>query len=258
MNGFRVKKIFLSTLFPFGIVILWETLFRLGFLTGDTLSAPSLILFEFVKLIRSGELIVNAWHSLYLILLAFSLSCVIAIPLGVVMGANKFFHIILDPIVEMVRPIPPLALLPLAIVWFGIGISEKLFILIIGTFPPILINTLHGIKSAEPVLIKAARSMGATGKDILWKILIPSALPDIFIGMRIAMGFAFTVIVAAELVATRNGLGYLLTIGWRTYQLEVIFVSIITIALLAYVLELILRRLKRIIVKWQVEETDSQ
>ncbi len=254
MNLGSSKKFLQRMLLPVAIVPIWEILYQTGILSADTLSAPSLILFEFIKLIKTGELIINAWHSLYLILSAFFLSCLIAIPLGVMMGAKEFFQNLFEPIVEFVRPIPPLALLPLAIVWFGIGLSEKLFILIIGTFPPILINTFHGIRSVEPVLIRAAKSMGATNKDILWKILIPSALPDIFVGMRIAIGFAFTVIVAAELVATNNGLGYLLTIGWRTYQLEIIFVSIITIALLAYSLELLLRRIKKAIVKWQVEE----
>lgn len=240
-----LQKILFRLAFPSIIIIGWEVLFQIGLISSETLSAPSLIIIEFIKLVRSGELLIHSWHSLYLIISAFFLSCLVAIPLGIAMGAKDVFFNLFDPLIELIRPLPPLALLPLAIVWLGIGVSEKLFILIIGTFPPIVINTYHGVRSTERVLIQAARSMGASNKDILYKVLFPSALPNIFVGMRIAIGFAFTVIVAAELVATQNGLGYLLTIGWRTYNLEAIFVSIITIGLLAYLMELILRYVRK-------------
>ena len=246
-----LKQAFPRLIIPVSIVVTWEVLYQFGLVNEATLSTPSLILLEFVKLIRSGELLVHAWHSLYLIILAFFLSCLAAIPLGIAMGAKEIFFNLFDPLIELIRPIPPLALLPLAIVWLGIGVSEKLFILIIGTFPPIVINSYHGVRSTERVLIQAARSMGASDRDILYKVLFPSALPNIFVGMQIAIGFAFTVIVAAELVATQNGLGYLLTIGWRTYNLEMIFVSIIMIGLLAYLMELILRYVRKKVIKWQ-------
>ncbi len=253
-----LRKCVLRSTIPCAVILGWELLFRLGIATGKTLSAPSLILAEFVTLIQNGELILNAWHSLYLVVTAFSLSCIVAVPLGIAMGAEEVIENLFDPVVELFRPIPPLALLPLAIVWLGIGVAEKLFILIVGTFPPIVINSFHGVKSADRVLIQAARSMGATKWDVLLKVLVPSALPNIFIGMRIAMGFAFTVIVAAELVATKRGLGYLLTIGWRTYDLEMIFVSVITIALLAYLMDMTLRRIKRLVIKWEMDERPSK
>lgn len=243
----------LSLALPIFLLIMWELVYRLNPSSGVVVSAPSLISREFFRLVGSGELIIHSAHSLSLILGALALSSALAIPLGVAMGAKDLFYRLLDPVVELIRPIPPLALLPLAIVWLGIGSAEKLFILCVGTFPPIVLNTIHGVRSADPVQIRAARSMAATDRDVLVKVLIPSALPHMLIGLRIAVGFAFTVIVAAELVATRNGLGYLLTIGWRTYNLETIFVSILTIGLLAYGLEVALRLATKRLVKWQPE-----
>jgi len=248
------RSLALRLTLPCGVLALWELLYRTGVMPANVLSAPSLIAIRMWAMLLNGSLLANASHSLFLVLASFGLACLIGIPIGVAMGANQSLESLLYPMIELVRPIPPLALLPLALVWLGIGVSEKLFILLVGTFPPIVINTFHGVRATDRVLVRVARSMGARNSDILWKVLVPTALPSMFIGMRVASGFAFTVIVAAELVATDRGLGYLLSIGWRTFDLETIFVAIFAISLLSYLMDWVLRAVRSAVIKWEDDE----
>jgi ABC-type nitrate/sulfonate/bicarbonate transport system permease component len=250
-----------GTIISFGafvaILLGWQAAYELKVVSSTILPSPTLIIMKGAELIKSGLLVTNAASSLSLIIAAILLACLIGVPLGLAMGTCNVFENVFHPFIELARPVPPLALLPLAILWFGIGVEEKLFLLVMGTFPPIVINTFHGVRSADPILLRAARSMGASNVDILWKVLFPSALASIFVGLRIAAGFAFTVIVAAELVATKEGLGYLLIIGWRTYDLELIFVVILTIGLLSYLVDLLIRVARKRIVSWEDPDTIS-
>jgi len=239
---------------PIALFFLWEFSARFHFIDEGRFSCPSKVFLKFFELLLNGQLLANAGHSLVLVCAALGLSCLIGAPLGVAMGASRFLERLLYSLVELLRPIPPLAVLPLAILWLGIGMSEKVFLLVLGAVPPIVLNTFHAVRATEPVFIRAAKSMGASNWQVLRTVMVPSAAPGMFVGIRIASGFSFTVIVAAELVATESGLGHLLTIGWRTYDLETIFSAIFAIGLLSFGMDALLKFIQRRLIVWRSDD----
>jgi ABC-type nitrate/sulfonate/bicarbonate transport system permease component len=146
-------------------------------------------------------------YSLYRVAWGFSIACALGIPLGLLMGWFPLFHRLLSPIVELIRPIPPLAWIPIAIVWLGIGMRSAAFIIFLGAFFPVLLSTASGVLSVSPILIDAARTLNAKQKDIFLKVLVPGSLPSIFVGLRVGMGVAWMTLVAAEFSGVKEGYG---------------------------------------------------
>jgi ABC-type nitrate/sulfonate/bicarbonate transport system permease component len=218
------------------LVLLWELAIRAGWLDKRFLPAPSAIATTYWELVRSGELLQHTLASLRRIAVGLSLATVLGVGLGVAMGASSRCRQILDSLVELLRPIPPIALIPLAIFWLGIGDESKVFLIFVACFFPILLNTLNGVLGADPSLVNLHRTMGASRTQTLWKVLLPSALPQIFTGFRISVGIALIVLVAAEMVAAFDGLGYLILFAERTWQLEAMFAGIITISVIGLAL----------------------
>jgi sulfonate transport system permease protein len=221
---------------PLALLMLWELAVDVGWLDRRLLPSPTAIGRNYWELVRSGELLVHTLASLRRIAVGLSLATVLGIGLGVAMGASTRCRQILDSLVELLRPIPPIALIPLSIFWLGIGDESKIFLIFIACFFPILLNTLNGVLGADPSLVNLHRTMGATRTQTLWKVLLPSALPQIFTGFRISVGISLIVLVAAEMVAAFDGLGYLILTAERTWQLETMFVGIITISIIGLVL----------------------
>jgi len=151
-------------------------------------------------------------HSLYRVFLGYVFAAMLAIPLGIAMGWSEKLRMLLGPIIELLRPIPPLAWIPLSILWFGIGVKSAAFIIFLGVFFPVLLNTTDGVLGIDPVLIEAARTLNASDRDIFFKVLIPGAVPSIMTGMRIGVGIGWMTLVAAEFTGVRQGygLGYMI------------------------------------------------
>lgn len=194
------------------LLCLWQVLCSVGIVANYVLPSPIEVAAGFWSLLTVGMppghlLYYHIIYSLYRVSLGFSLACALGIPLGLLMGWFPRFHRSLGPIVEILRPIPPLAWIPIAIVWFGIGISSAAFIIFLGAFFPILLNTASGVSSINPILIDAIKTLNATQMDIFLKVLIPGALPSIFIGMRVGMGVAWMTLVAAEFTGVKEGYG---------------------------------------------------
>ena len=166
------------------------------------LPSPWLTAQTFVRLTASGELPSDAAYSVFRVLAAWSLAAVVAIPLGFAMGRWRRLERVLDPVVELFRPISPLASIPLAILWFGIDEGGKIFVIFIGTFFPILLNTITGANHIDPVLIRAGRILGCPDDASLFrKVVLPAAMPQVIVGLRISFGTGWAAIIAAELVA---------------------------------------------------------
>ncbi|MCL5124252.1 MAG: ABC transporter permease [Deltaproteobacteria bacterium] len=194
------------------LLCLWQVLCSVGIVANYVLPSPIEVAAGFWSLLTVGMppghlLYYHIIYSLYRVSLGFSLACALGIPLGLLMGWFPRFHRSLGPIVEILRPIPPLAWIPIAIVWFGIGISSAAFIIFLGAFFPILLNTASGVSSINPILIDAIKTLNATQMDIFLKVLIPGSLPSIFIGMRVGMGVAWMTLVAAEFTGVKEGYG---------------------------------------------------
>ncbi|MEM7073372.1 MAG: ABC transporter permease subunit, partial [Pseudomonadota bacterium] len=189
--------------------------------------------------------------SVYRVFLAFGLAIITAIPIGLAMGANRIARGVFDPPIEFYRPIPPLAYLPLTIIWFGIGDIGKIFLIYLACFAPLAISARAGVRSCSIEQIHAAYSMGATSGQLLWHVVFKAALPEILTGMRIAIAFGWTTLVAAEMVAAKAGIGVMVLNAARFLATDIVFLGIIVIGLIALTFDFIMRRLDRVLVPWK-------
>jgi len=182
---------------------------------------------------------------------AFGLAILFGIPIGIAMATNRVFRGIFDPPIEFYRPLPPLGYLPLTVIWFGIDETQKLVLLFLAMFAPIVLNTRAGVRSVAIEQIHAAYSMGASRAQVLWHIIFKGALPEILTGLRIAIGFGWTTLVAAELVATQEGLGAMIMSASEFLVTDVVVMGIIVIGLIAYTFDLFMRWVERKLVPWK-------
>jgi taurine transport system permease protein len=189
--------------------------------------------------------------SLYRVFSSFFLAVITAVPIGVAMGMSRVARGVFDPPIEFYRPIPPLAYLPLTIIWFGIGDFSKIFLIYLACFAPIAISARAGVRSVSVEQIHAAYSMGATRQQVIWQVVIKGALPEILTGMRVAIAFGWTTLVAAEMVAAKAGLGVMVLNAARFLATDIVFLGIIVIGLIAFAFDLMMRAIERAAVPWK-------
>lgn len=243
----RLTRILAVVIFVLG----WEILARSGLVSSLLLPPPSAIAATGWRLLSGGELLGHIWSSLGRVLVGFFLATIVAVPLGVLAGSNAIIFNLVDPIIELFRPIPVLALLPLAILWFGIGEASKIFIITYAAFFPVFINTLAGVKYSDPVLIQVASTLGASRTQIFYRVVLMSALPSLAVGIRLGLGFAFLALVAAELIASTRGLGYLIMDARLTFQTDISMVGIVSLGVLGFLMNAILVRIERWALAWK-------
>ncbi|RSW78655.1 taurine ABC transporter permease TauC [Klebsiella aerogenes] len=191
--------------------------------------------------------------SLTRIAIALVLAAIVGVPVGIAMGLSPTVRGILDPLIELYRPVPPLAWLPLVIIWFGIGETPKILLIYLAIFAPVVMSTLAGVKSAQQVRVRAAQSLGASRAQVLWLVILPDALPEILTGLRIGLGVGWSTLVAAELIAATRGLGFMVQSAGEFLATDVVLAGIAVIAIIAFVLELGLRALQRRLTPWHGE-----
>jgi ABC-type nitrate/sulfonate/bicarbonate transport system permease component len=213
--------------------------------------APSSIAKTAGAMIASGELLDNLLASLRREATAF-LFAATAIPLGMAMGWWRVVYNQVNPVMEILRPIPPLAWIPLSILWFGLGDEQNEFIIFLGMFFPILVNTIVGVKNIEPNLVRAARSLGAPERKVLWRVVLIGALPQIITGVRIGLGVGWMALVAAELVGANSGLGFLINDARSMLRTDVIAVGMLTIGIIGLVIDTAIRLLSRRLLPWSL------
>ena len=182
---------------------------------------------------------------------AFAFAILFGIPIGIAMATNRVFRGVFDPPIEFYRPLPPLGYLPLTVIWFGIDETQKLVLLFLAMFAPIVLNTRAGVRSVAIEQIHAAYSMGASRAQVLWHIIFKGALPEILTGLRIAIGFGWTTLVAAELVATQEGLGAMIMSASEFLVTDIVVMGIIVIGIIAYTFDLFMRWVERKLVPWK-------
>lgn len=236
---------------PVALLLLWQGLsrFALDDTTRALLPPPTAVATAAWELIVSGELLHHLYDSLKREFVAFVWSLT-AIPLGIAMGWWRRVNDQLDPIVEILRPIPPLAWIPLSILWFGVGDLQNQFIIFLGIFFPILLNTITGVKGVEPNLVRAARCLGADESAILWRVVLRAALPQIVTGVRIGLGVGWMALVAAELVGANSGLGFMINDARTLLRTDIVIVGMIAIGLVGLALDLMIRELSRRALPW--------
>jgi ABC-type nitrate/sulfonate/bicarbonate transport system permease component len=236
-----------------GVILVWQAVVTFAKPHMSLLPSPLVTARTFVQLMASGELERHAAYSVFRVVAAWSLAAMIAVPLGFAMGRWQRLERVLDPVVELFRPISPLAWIPLAILWFGINEGGKIFVIFIGTFFPILLNTIAGAKNIDPVLVSAGRILGcADDASLFRKVVLPAALPQVIVGLRISFGTGWAAIIAAELVAARAGLGYLISNGMEVLRSDFVLVGMVTIGVLGVLFDAVFRWVDRRY-NWMVE-----
>lgn len=238
-----------------GAILVWWLLSVSGLIDPVLLPSPAEVVAALVQGIQDGSVWVNIWASLLRVVQGFLLGFAVAVPVGVLMGNSRIFRGLVEPLVELVRPIPPIAIIPLAILWFGIGELSKVFIIAYGAFFPILVNTMAGFREVDPVLVRAARTLGASRWQIFRDVVLRSALPFIIVGSRLGMGLAFIVLVAAELIASSEGLGYLINDARYNFRTDRVFLGMILIGILGLILNKVLIEIERRLLRWRVMTT---
>lgn len=237
-----------------GVVALWWAVTAWGYIDPLFLPSPQAVLSRVLRLFSVGYMDATVQQhlaaSLWRIGVALIAAVLLAIPTGIAIGRNRVAQGILDPLIEFYRPIPPLAYLPLIVIWFGIGELSKVLLIYLAIFAPITIATAGGVRNVDPVKLRAAQSLGATRSQLLRYIIIPSALPEILTGLRIGLGVGWSTLVASELVAATRGLGFMVQSAGQFLATDVVMAGILLIALVAFVLEIGLRRLQAKLVPW--------
>jgi ABC-type nitrate/sulfonate/bicarbonate transport system permease component len=217
--------------------------------TRALLPPPQEVLKAGWDLARSGDLWMHLRDSLKREAVAFAWAS-LAIPLGIAMGWWQSVEDQVDPIVEVLRPVPPLAWIPLSILWFGVGDTQNEFIIFLGCFFPILLNTISGVKGVEPNLVRAARCLGANERLILWRVVLRAALPQIITGVRVGLGVGWMALVAAELVGANSGLGFLINDARTVLRTDYVIVGMATIGLVGLAIDRVIRVAVRRLLPW--------
>ncbi len=218
------------------------------------LPPPSAVLQKAWLLATQGYMDSTLWQhlaaSLERIGLALAGAVLTAIPVGIAIGHNRIARGVLDPLIEFYRPIPPLAYLPLIVIWCGIGELSKVLLIYLAIFAPIAIATANGVRTVDPTKLRAAQSLGATRSQLIRHVILPNALPDILTGVRIGLGVGWSTLVAAELIAATSGLGFMVQSAAQFLVTDVVVLGIFVIALIAFAMEMGLRALQRKLVPW--------
>jgi ABC-type nitrate/sulfonate/bicarbonate transport system permease component len=232
-------------------LLFWEVASALDWVDAISIPRVSTIFISWWKDLASGTIPHQLGPSLRRILIGLGLAIVVGMPLGLLMGVNRLAYRLLEPITELIRPIPSAAYIPVAILFLGLGDEMKLFVITLSALFPILLNTYSGVKGIDPVLIDTGRTFGTPRFGILRKIVFPAALPSVLTGIRISLGIALIVSVVSEMISGNNGLGYFIIDKQRTFRVPDMFAGILTLGLVGYVLNLIFLQIERYLLRWR-------
>jgi taurine transport system permease protein len=237
------------------LIFLWWLITNMGWIRPLFLPTPESVLTKFAEIwaeeFGGATLLDHTKASLFRVFGAFFLACLTAIPIGIAMGVNRVFRGIFDPPIEFYRPIPPLGYLPLTIIWLGIEDTQKITLIYLAVFAPMALNARAGVRSVTIEQIQMAYSLGATRAQVIWHVILKGAMPEILTGMRIGIGFGWTTLVAAEMVAAEAGIGHMVLSAAEFLVTDVVIMGIIVIGAIAYMFDLLMRLIERKVVPWK-------
>lgn len=252
----KYQNTMLSIIGILGFLIIWQVLAITGLVDGRYLSSPIKVVSLFMTKLTDpnpdGAVIgVNILSSLTVALSGFGLAVIIGIPLGLLMGWYKGFDSFMRPIFEIIRPIPPVSWIPLTIVWLGIGLQAKALIVFFAAFVPCLINSYTGIRQTSEVLKNVAKTFGASYFTIFWKVGIPSSMTMTFAGVKVAIGNAWATLVAAEMLASSSGLGYMILMGRQFGRVDLVILGIAVIGVIGTIITVVINALENKVLGWK-------
>ncbi|WP_151637200.1 aliphatic sulfonate ABC transporter permease SsuC [Noviherbaspirillum aerium] len=235
---------------PFALVAIWQIAAQFGWLSSRILPEPVAVLKSAWTLTASGELWLHVKTSAWRALSAFAVGGGLGLLLGLLTGTFRQAETLLDTTIQMIRNIPALALIPLVILWFGIDETAKLFLVSIGVFFPVYLNTFHGIRSVDKGLIEMARSYGLSGWDLYRDVILPGALPSILVGVRFSLGLVWVLLIVSETISAQSGIGYMTMNAREFLQTDVVLVGILLYALLGKLADVLARAVERYTLRW--------
>lgn len=262
----RINAFLQGALVPVLVLIVWEAASRAGLFSPVVMPAPSAVAAKWwaylmplqaqepgqttLQWLFSGELIHDAYSSLYRVVVGFLIGAGLALPIGLLMGATPRIYTLLNPLVQILRPIPPIAYIPLAILWFGLGNPPSFFLIAIGAFFPVLMNTIAGVRQVDGIYIRAARNLGVNQWTMFTRVMLPAATPYILAGVRIGIGTAFIVVIVSEMIAVNDGLGFRILEAREFMWSDKIIAGMITIGFLGLAIDTGVSRLNNYLLRW--------
>jgi NitT/TauT family transport system permease protein len=247
----RSRDRILSIASPIALLLLWELAARFELIDTRFFPAPSSILAELAIMARSGELWTHTRASMERLFWGTLIGGVPALVLGIAMGLNRIVRAIVDPLIAATYPVPKSAILPLALLIFGLGEGSKIFMVAIGVFFPVVINATTGVLEINRIYLDVGRNFKASRWNTFWTIALPGALPVIMTGFKLGIGIGLVLIAIAEMMGAKSGLGYLIWSAWTTFAVEQMYAGLFMIALIGFLLTLILNELERFIIPWK-------
>ena len=240
-------------------LLIWQAAVELEWVNPRYVCAPTKVFETFLEKLSTPQpdgsvLGVHIWASLKLAMYGFGLAIIVGIPLGLCMGYFKTFDNLVNPVFEIIRPIPPIAWIPLVTMWLGIGMRAKGFIIFLSAVIPCVINSYTGVKLTKPVLINVAKTCGASDWKVFTTVCIPAAMPMVFVGIRVSIGNAWTTLVGAELLAATSGLGYMIQMGRTLVRPDIIMVGMATIGAIGAILYGLLGLVEKRVMKWRTRQ----
>lgn len=236
------------------VLLIWFIITALQWVSPLFLPGPQAVFHKFIEVSQQGFMKATLWQhlasSMSRVLIALFAAIIVGVPIGLWMGLNKWARAVIDPLVELLRPIPPLAYLPLLVIWFGIGETTKILLIFFSILAPVIISSTHGVLSHQINRERAALSLGASKSQIFWHVILPTALPHIITGIRIGLGVGWSTLVAAELVAADRGIGFMVQSAAQFLITDTVILGIIVIAIVAVSFELYLRWLQKQLSPW--------
>ena len=249
----KARERLLYLISPIVLLALWQVLLMLGFGDRRFIPAPTDIAVRFWQLAANGELMVHTGVTLYRVFAGFLIGAIPAIAIGLVMAMFKPVRIFFDPLIAALFPIPKVALMPLLLLAFGFGDASKIALVATAVFFPVVVNTYAGAANIDRIYWDVAKNYGASSYVLFTRVVFFGALPMIFAGLKIALAVSFVVLVAAEFVASKSGLGYLIWNSWELLQVDYMFVGIVVIGILGLITAVMFQELERLVIPWKAE-----
>ncbi len=265
MKRARWREIGVGLVVPAVVIAAWQGVALLGWVNPQVLPAPLAVVRKWVEYLLplrphgegswlawalSGELILDSLGSLVRVVAGFVIGAGLALPLGLSMGASARVYAWFNPLVQLLRPIPPIAYIPLSILWFGLGNPPAVFLIAVGAFFPVLMNTIAGVRQVDGIYLRAARNLGAGGRTMFLRVILPAAVPYILSGVRIGIGTAFIVVIVSEMIAVNNGLGFRILEAREYFWSDKIMAGMITIGMLGLAIDVGMNRLNNHLLRW--------
>lgn len=252
---------------PAIVLIVWQIVVQMGWVNPQILPSPWAVLkrwgeyasplepFDpatgsYIKWLFSGEMIADLLSSLYRVVMGFLIGAGLALPLGLLMGASNTIYDYTNPLIQVLRPIPPIAYIPLSILWFGLGNPPAIFLIALGAFFPVLMNTIVGVRAVDSIYIRAAKNLGAGPIVMFLKVMLPAAMPYILSGVRIGIGTGFICMIVAEMIAVNSGLGYRILEAREYFWSDKIIAGMFTIGLLGLAIDWGVSHLNNYLLRW--------